>query len=154
MYTVCKPALIIITFAYNFSVDCCSCFAVSCLTNRLWNSKIKLRSTYVVLWLPPLSIWIVTTISIVFFWFKPGGGGGSPLYKLYRHVPPHLVGFFGRFGLKTGLDFAHFGLESGMVFGETTRLYERIYRFNSKWVRKKEKYANSKCIWSIFLFVL
>ena len=63
----------------------------------------------------------------------PGGGGeGTPLYKLYRHVPPHLVGFFGRFGLKTGLDFAHFGLESGMVFGETTRVYERIYSFNSK----------------------
>ena len=48
-----------------------------------------------------------------------GGGGGenTPLYKLHRYVPPHLVGFFGRFGLKTGLDFAHFGLESGMVFG-------------------------------------
>ena len=150
---VCKPALIIITFAYNFSVYCCSCFAVSCLTNRLWNSKIKPRSTDVVLWLPSLSIWIVTTISIVFSDSSPGGGG-TPSYKLYRYVPLHLVGFLGRFGLKTGLDFAHFGLESGMVFGWTTRVYERIYRFNSKWVRKKEKYANSKCIWWIFLFVL
>ena len=61
-----------------------------------------------------------------------GGGEGTPLYKLYRYVPPHLVGFFGCFGLKTGLDFAHFGLESGMVFEGTTRVYERIYRFNSK----------------------
>ena len=28
--------------------------------------------------------------------------------------------------------FAHFGLESGMVFEGTTRVYERIYRFNFK----------------------
>ena len=38
----------------------------------------------------------------------------------------------------------HFGLESGMVFEETTGVYERIYRFISKCVRKKEKYANKK----------
>ena len=41
--------------------------------------------------------------------------GGTPLYKLYRYVPPHRVGFLRRFGLKTGIHFAHFGLESGMV---------------------------------------
>ena len=29
----------------------------------------------------------------------------------------HRVGFMGRFGLKTGIHFAHSGLESGMVFG-------------------------------------
>ena len=40
-----------------------------------------------------------------------GGGGGTPLYKLYRYVPPHLVGFLCRFGLKMGIHFAHFGLE-------------------------------------------
>ena len=28
--------------------------------------------------------------------------------------------FLRRFGLKTGINFAHFGLESGMVFEETT----------------------------------
>ena len=60
--------------------------------------------------------------------------------------PPHRVGFFRRFGLKTGKHFAQFGLESGMVFGGTTGVYEGIYRFNSKRVRKKEKYANSKWI--------
>ena len=38
---------------------------------------------------------------------------GTPLYKLYRYVPPHRVGFLRRFGLKTGTDFSHFGLESG-----------------------------------------
>ena len=45
---------------------------------------------------------------------------------------PQRVGFLHRFGLKTGLDCAHFSLESGMVFEETTEVYERIYRFNSK----------------------
>ena len=33
-------------------------------------------------------------------------------------------------------------------------VYERIYRFNSKWVTKKEKYANSEWIWRIFWFAL
>ena len=56
----------------------------------------------------------------------------TPLYKLYRYVPPHRVGFLHGFGLKTGIHFAHFGLESGMVFEGTTGLYERLYRFNSK----------------------
>ena len=60
------------------------------------------------------------------------GGGGTPLSKPYRYVPPHQVGFLGRFGLKTGLHFVHFGLESGMVFEGTTGVYERIYCFNSK----------------------
>ena len=57
--------------------------------------------------------------------FLPRGGeGGTPLYKLYRYVPPHGVGVLRRFGLKTG-----------MVFEGTTGLYERIYRLyaNSKW---------------------
>ena len=35
-------------------------------------------------------------------------------------MPPHRVGFLWRFGLKTGIHFAHFGLESGMVFEGTT----------------------------------
>ena len=30
--------------------------------------------------------------------------------------PPHREGFLHRFGLKTGIHFAHFGLESGMAF--------------------------------------
>ena len=47
--------------------------------------------------------------------------GATPLYKPYRYVPPHWVGFLRRFGLKTG-----------MVFEGTTGVYERIYRFNSK----------------------
>ena len=50
------------------------------------------------------------------------------------------------FGLKTGIDFAHFGLVSGIVFEGTKGVYKCIYRFNSKRVRKKEKYANSKLV--------
>ena len=41
-----------------------------------------------------------------------------------------------RSGLKTGIDFAYFGLESAMAFKGTTGVDERIVRFNSKWVRK------------------
>ena len=59
-------------------------------------------------------------------------GGSTPLYKPYRYVPPHRVGVLRRFGLKTGIHFAHFDLESGMVFEGATGVYERIYRFNSK----------------------
>ena len=45
---------------------------------------------------------------------------GTPSYKPYQYVPPHRVGFLGRFGLKTGIHFARFGLESGMVFEGST----------------------------------
>ena len=60
----------------------------------------------------------------------------------------------GRFGLKTGIDCAHFGLESGMVFEGIKGVYERIYRFNFKCVRKKEKYANSRMEFKKYFFLL
>ena len=44
-----------------------------------------------------------------------GGGGVLRLNKPNRNVPPHRVGFLSCFGLKTGIHFTHFGLESGMV---------------------------------------
>ena len=63
----------------------------------------------------------------------PGGGGGvTPLYKSYRYVPPQRVWFVGLFSLKTGIHFAHFGPESGMVFKGTKGAYERVYRFYFK----------------------
>ena len=74
-----------------------------------------------------------------------GGGRGSAINKPYRYVPSHRMGFLRRFGLKMGTHFAHFGLESGMVFEGTTESRNVFYRFNSKWDRKREKYANS--IW-------
>ena len=61
-------------------------------------------------------------------------------------MSPESVEFLRRFGLKAVIDFARFGLESGVVFEGTTEVYERIYRFNSKLVRKKEKYVNSTLI--------
>ena len=37
--------------------------------------------------------------------FSAPGEGVTPLYKLYRYVPPQRVWFSSRFGLKTGIDF-------------------------------------------------
>ena len=54
--------------------------------------------------------------------FSSPGGGGTPLCKLYRYVPPHRVGFLRHFGPKTGIHFAYFGLESGMVFERELRI--------------------------------
>ena len=63
-----------------------------------------------------------------------GGGTRTPLYKLYRYVTPHRVGFLARFGLKTG-----------MVLGGTTGRCMNVFIVSiPKGVRKKEKYANSK----------
>ena len=55
-------------------------------------------------------------------------GGGTPLYKPYRYVPPQKVGDLRRFCLKTVKDFAHFGLESGIVFEAATVVYGHICR--------------------------
>ena len=61
-----------------------------------------------------------------------GSGEGTPLYKPYRYVQPQRIGFLSLCSLKTGIHFVHFGLESGVVFEESTEVYERIHRFNSK----------------------
>ena len=53
--------------------------------------------------------------------------------------PPKRVGFLRRFGLKTCKEFAHFGLESGMVFEETTGVYERICRSFQFEMNQKER---------------
>ena len=50
---------------------------------------------------------------------------GTPLYRLYRYVQPHQVGFFHLLGLKTGIDF-NFGVELDMVFEGTTGVSECI----------------------------
>ena len=54
-------------------------------------------------------------------------------------MPPKCIGFLRRFGLKTGIHFAHFGLESGMVFEGATGVYHRSCRFSSKIMSKKER---------------
>ena len=43
-----------------------------------------------------------------------------------------------RFSLKTGIDFAHFGLESGMVFEGTTGVHERTFPFIFQMNKKNE----------------
>ena len=51
----------------------------------------------------------------------PEGGRVLPyISHIGMCMPPHLVELLRRFGLKTGIHFAHFGLESGMVFEGTT----------------------------------
>ena len=61
-----------------------------------------------------------------------GGGGGGGLYKLYRYLSPQRVWFLRRFGLKTGMDFAHFCLNRVSVFEGTTGVYERIFHLSFK----------------------
>ena len=63
--------------------------------------------------------------------------GVTSLYKPYSYVSPHWVEFLVLFGLETRIHFAHFGLESSMIFEGTTGVYERIYCFNSTWIRTK-----------------
>ena len=59
---------------------------------------------------------------------RRGGGGGTPVYQVYTYVPPQRVWFLSRFGLKTGIDFEHFGLKLGMVIGGTfTKAYKLIF---------------------------
>ena len=62
-------------------------------------------------------------------------GGGTPLYKVYRYVPPQRVWFLSRLGLKTGIDFDNYGLNSGRVFG-AGNIYESLQTyFSSQYVR-------------------
>ena len=58
----------------------------------------------------------------------------TPLYKLYRYVPPQRVWFLSRFGLKTGIDFDYYVLKSGRVFG-AGNIYESLETyFSSQYV--------------------
>ena len=52
--------------------------------------------------------------------------GSSLYYKPNRYVLPQRVWFLRRFGLKTGIDFAHFGQELGMVVEGTTFQFKMI----------------------------
>ena len=75
-------------------------------------------------------------------------GRGTHLYKPYRYVPPYRVRFLRRFGLKTGIHvhFAHFGLESGLVFEETTEYMNVFIVSIPNEQGMKKKCANSKWI--------
>ena len=60
------------------------------------------------------------------------GGRGTPLQEAILECAAQRVWFLRHFRLRKGIDFAHFALESGIVFEETTGVYKRICRFNSK----------------------
>ena len=55
-------------------------------------------------------------------------------------MPSQRACFLSCFGLKTGLDFDHYGLKSGMVFEGTTGAYKRIFLFSAKCEVEKEKH--------------
>ena len=57
----------------------------------------------------------------------------------------------GLFGLKTGLHFAHFGLESGLVFEGKMEAYKRIYRFTSKLNKKEIEISEFEILLNNFL---
>ena len=64
----------------------------------------------------------------------PGGGGGTPLYKVYRYVPPQRVWCLSHFSLKTGIDFDNYSLKFGRVFG-AGNIYESLQTyFSSQYV--------------------
>ena len=78
--------------------------------------------------------------SIIPVTWNPGYPLGLQLYKPCRYVSATpKEGLLRRFGLKTGIDFAHFGLESGSgSWGN----YGTVWTYFSC----NEKYANSKWI--------
>ena len=62
----------------------------------------------------------------------------------YTYVPPQRVWFLRRFGLKKGIDFVHFGLESDTVFEGTIQEYMNVYVVSiPSGYRKEQYYANS-----------
>ena len=77
--------------------------------------------------------------------------GGTPLYKLYKYVPPHCVGFLRRFVLKTGTHFAHFGLESGMAFEGTTECVN-VFIVQFQLSKKEREICEFEMDLNIFLF--
>ena len=63
----------------------------------------------------------------------PGpGGGGTPLYGLYRYVRPQRVWFFSRFGHKLGIDFSHFAAILATYARYAEKLFTQIYRNSLK----------------------
>ena len=52
-------------------------------------------------------------------------------FHVIRYVPLKRVWVLGLFGLKTAIHFAHFCLESGIVFEGTTGVHGLSFRFNS-----------------------
>ena len=73
------------------------------------------------------------------------GGAYFRNFTVYAASPDRV---FAPFWPENRDRFCPFWSGIGMVFERNyaIEVYERIYRFNSKWVRKKKKYANSEWI--------
>ena len=57
-----------------------------------------------------------------------------------------------RFGLKTVIDFPHFGLESAMAFEGTTGEYMDVFVVSTTLIRKKDNMRiRNGFLWEIFL---
>ena len=67
-----------------------------------------------------ISHWSARKHSDLKFLYCKCPGGELPYISHIGMCRPEGYIFFSRFGLKTGLHFAHFGLESGIVFDGTT----------------------------------
>ena len=66
-------------------------------------------------------------------------------------MSPDRVGFLRRFGLKTDMHFAHFCLESGMVFGGTTGVQLRTYlSFQFQMSKKEREICEFEMAWKTF----
>ena len=62
-----------------------------------------------------------------------GGGGGTPLYQLYRYVPcaaPKGM-VFEPFWSEMGIDFDHFGLKSGNWFSGEPQECINVFVFST-----------------------
>ena len=133
-------------------------FLFFCMWYLLENYKLDIWIQFSPFWLSKLLekhflLWVLGFIVcrwLTSIMITTPGGGGTSSNKPYRFVLTQRVWFLCRYSLKTGKDFAHFGLESGMAFEGTTGVYERICCFKSKWKRNREKYANWKWILRIF----
>ena len=86
------------------------------------------------------------------FWTR---GGGTPLYKPYRYVPPHRVGFLRRFGLKTGIHFGVYILVWNRVwFSRELRSVWTCLSFQFQMSKKEREICEFEMDLNNFLFAL
>ena len=69
-------------------------------------------------------------------------------------MPSYRVGFLRRFGLKTTIHFAHFGLESGMVFEGTHQECMNVLSFHFQMSKKEREICEFEVNLKNFLFAL
>ena len=92
-------------------------------------------------------------INIANYWrssaCRPWGGGGTPLCKLKRYVPPYRFVLCAVLVWKRVYSLPILVGNRVWFFSGNYGIYWSVWRY-LLWVREKEKYANSKWIWRIF----